>query len=145
MFEKILLTLDGSELCTRAIPRARELARRFDTDVVLLEVLPGKEGSAAFSREGSRIADERYVRAELASVADDLREVAHSVEIVTAEGDAGEQIVEQAEALGCDAIVMATHGRSGLGRALLGSVAEYVVRHSRGAVVVLVRADHGES
>lgn len=141
MFEKLLLTIDGSELCKCAIPRVRELARRFDSDVVLLEVLPGKEGSAAFSREGSRIADERYARTELDAIADDLRQVARSVEVTTAEGDAGEQIVAQAEALGCDAIVMATHGRSGLGRVLLGSVAEYVARHSRGAAVILVRPD----
>jgi nucleotide-binding universal stress UspA family protein len=139
VFERILLTLDGSELSKRATPQALELARHFNSDVVVIEVLPGKEGSAAFSREGARIADERYAREHLEAAAKELRPVARSVEIVTVEGNAGERIVEQAEALGCDVIVMSTHGRSGLGRVLLGSVAEHVVRHSRGATVVLVR------
>lgn len=45
--------------------------------------------------------------------------------------------------LGCDAVVMATHGRTGLRRALLGSVADHVVSHLVGTPVVVVRpADH---
>jgi len=45
--------------------------------------------------------------------------------------------------LGCDAVVMATHRRTGLRRALLGSVADHVVSHLVGTAVVVVRpADH---
>ena len=43
--------------------------------------------------------------------------------------------------LGCDLVVMATHGRSGIERALLGSVADQVVRHARGFAVLLVRPE----
>jgi nucleotide-binding universal stress UspA family protein len=139
VFEKIMLTLDGSELAEVAIPYARVLAERFGADVVVLEVIPRLEGPAGYSIEGAHVADERDAQSHLAAAAEVLRPAARSVEIVMVEGHAGDQIVEQAVALGCDAIVMATHGRSGLGRALLGSVAEHVACHSRGTAVVLVR------
>jgi nucleotide-binding universal stress UspA family protein len=139
-----MLTLDGSELAREAAPRARALAKQFGGHVIVLGVLPCPEGPSPFSMEGARIADERDAHAHLDAVAEALRAEGISVEVMTTRGDAGERIVEEAEALGCDAIVMATHGRSGLGRALIGSVAEYVVRHSRGAAVVLVR-NHREA
>jgi len=141
MFSRLLLTLDGSELARVAIQPARELAERFHAAVYVLQVMPKLDGPAPFSIEGTRIADERAARADVERAAADLRDVAEAVEPLVVEGHAGESIVEQAEVLGCDTIVMATHGRSGVGRVLLGSVAEHVVRHSRGSTVVLVRPD----
>jgi len=143
VFDRILLTLDGSELAREAVPRARALAEQFGAHVVVFEALPKPEGPSAFSMEGARIADERDAHAHLDAVAQALQADGISAEVVTARGGAGECIVEQAESLRCDAIVMATHGRSGFGRALLGSVADYVVRHSRGAAIVLVRPTGG--
>ncbi len=55
------------------------------------------------------------------------------------EGKPGPRIVEVSENEGCDLIVMSTHGRSGFRRALLGSVASYVVNHVEDAAVLLVR------
>jgi nucleotide-binding universal stress UspA family protein len=53
-------------------------------------------------------------------------------------GSAAQAIVEAASTFDCDLVVMATHGRSGLGRTLLGSVADHVVRRA-GCPVLLVR------
>lgn len=62
-----------------------------------------------------------------------------SVTVRILEGVPGPELVAVAAAEGCDAIVMATHGRSGLARTFLGSVANSVVRHVRGIPVVLIR------
>jgi len=56
---------------------------------------------------------------------------------LTWEGQPGEAIVAAAESEGADLVVVGTHGRSVIGRLLLGSVSEYVVRHSRVPVMVV--------
>ncbi len=58
-------------------------------------------------------------------------------------GDPAATILDRAEKLGVDLIVISTHGRRGLARALVGSVAEKVVRYSKGPVLVLPGPDHG--
>ena len=57
------------------------------------------------------------------------------------EGRPGHEISEAAREEGCDVIVMSTHGRTGIPRVLLGSVASYVVHHAEGVAVLLVRPD----
>lgn len=61
-----------------------------------------------------------------------------NVETVVLEGLPGERIVEEVRARGIDVVVMSTHGRSGLTRAVLGSVADHVLRHAGGVPVLLV-------
>ncbi len=64
------------------------------------------------------------------------------VEHRAAEGDAVEEIIRLAEALPCDLVVMGTHGKTGLGRILTGSVAEGVLRRA-GCPVLVVKAPTG--
>lgn len=59
------------------------LAEQFGSDVMLLEVLPALKGPPSFSMAGTRIAAERDARAHLTSVANEIRDVAGSVEIAT--------------------------------------------------------------
>ena len=59
------------------------------------------------------------------------------VETILVEGKASQQILRVAEEQHCDLIILGTHGRTGLSRVLLGSVAEDVVRHSRFPVLTL--------
>jgi len=71
------------------------------------------------------------------------------VDTVILEGHPGQEIVRLVTGDGFDVVVMGTHGRSGLFRTVLGSVAEYVVRHVRGVPVLLIHPDsaqvaHGE-
>jgi nucleotide-binding universal stress UspA family protein len=63
-----------------------------------------------------------------------------SVETRIREGDAGRQIVEEAKEWGADLILMGSHGRTGLKRVLMGSVAHYVVSHAPCSVEVVRRA-----
>jgi nucleotide-binding universal stress UspA family protein len=158
MYDKILLTIDGSELARAAIPHAATLAAGGN---VALTVLTAIEDEAAFRiRVAAESADEIYSGMdvsldELAREARSVRRMdaqqeldlamerlqAAGVEDVTTvivDGLAGNAIVDYAQESGVGAIVMATRGRSGLGREVVGSVAEYVLRHAGPAAVVLV-------
>lgn len=159
MYAKILLALDGSDLARAALPHATELARTNDAEVVLLQVIdsvgrmvaqttpagfePMPSGRitaeiAEAAVNGQRNAAEAYLREVQAEI-----EAAgvENVALHIIEGSPGEGIVTAAQDLECDLVVMATHGRSGLGRAVLGSVAEHVVRHAKRSAVLLVRVD----
>lgn len=80
-----------------------------------------------------------YLQGVVESEAVALRTLgAHATsEVVVAGAKADEEIVNKAKEMGADAIVMGTHGRTGLTRAIIGSVADRVVRHA-GVPVVLV-------
>jgi nucleotide-binding universal stress UspA family protein len=67
------------------------------------------------------------------------------VESVVREGDAAAEILRAAEELRCDLIVMGTHGRTGLGRLLMGSVAEAVLRRAPCAVLAIRAALPGRA
>jgi nucleotide-binding universal stress UspA family protein len=156
MYQKVLLTLDGSALARLAIPQVARLAGGTGAQVTVLEVIPtleqlrmealGAYEVTAGRREATETLaqDAHFQRREaaleeLAAAAKAL--AASGVANVTtsvAEGLAGNAIVSCAEREGCDAIVMATRGHGGLGREVLGSVAEYVLRHAGRAAVVLV-------
>jgi nucleotide-binding universal stress UspA family protein len=144
MYRKILLTLDGSELAERAIPHSRALAQAFDAAVVVLEVVVRLQGPAAYGIEAARTRDHRDALRSVTAASDQLMgDGVRDVSVVVAEGAAGETIVRSIDEAECDLVVMATHGRSGIGRVLLGSVAEYVARHSLRAPVLLVRVPDG--
>ncbi len=68
------------------------------------------------------------IEAELQDDAERLRAAGFTVYVKALFGDPAQEIADAVEATGCDALIMATHGRCGIGRALLGSVAEKVLR-----------------
>jgi nucleotide-binding universal stress UspA family protein len=156
-FNKILLTLDGSELARRALPFVRDLARGSDTEVCVLEVIDplesvvfqlGAEGIDPHSAEGRQI-EERALTLQAVqrdAAKQDLeeakRELEHGgVSLVTtliAEGRPAEAIVEAAGRLGCDAIAMGARGHSGLRREAIGSVAEALVLNATTSAVIVV-------
>lgn len=155
MYRRIMLTSDGSSLARRALPHAAALARTGNSTVMLLAAIDDIDELRAEGRpvgwldlggdlsdEALRAADEeqrRAATAHLESLRGDLAGAGtESVEEHVVTGSAGEAIVEAARRLECNVVVMATHGRSGLARALLGSVASHVVRHA-GCPVLLVR------
>ncbi|MFN8584716.1 MAG: universal stress protein [Dehalococcoidia bacterium] len=153
MYRKILMTHDGSELASEAVAHVVELARLGQSEVLLLRVTdtPGQTltrlggGWAAAGEVAAEAAVEETQRHDTEAVAQlsALREQLHArgverVSIEVVEGAPGPAIIEVAAQQGCDLIVMATHGRSGLGRAVLGSVADHVIRHSS-IPVLLVR------
>jgi nucleotide-binding universal stress UspA family protein len=160
MYKKVLLTLDGSELSALALPHAVQIASASGAEIVLMRVIDSVAHVIAQAAPTGIEAGPGLVTAELAQEAvagqriaaeRDLTEAAQqlnaqginrvSVEVV--EGVPGDAVVETAQRLGCDLIVMATHGRGGLGRVLLGSVADHVVRHARSAVLLVRPPEEG--
>lgn len=130
-FNNVLCPIDFSETSTRALTYATALARWYDAHLEVLHVVPAVEpegspthfdtaGGAWPSREQLILAIESAIAA---AGAGDLKSRA-----LAQEGRAHEIIAGRARALPADLLVMGTHGRSGLNRLLLGSVAEKVLR-----------------
>jgi nucleotide-binding universal stress UspA family protein len=149
--------VDGSELAEIVLPHVVSFAKRFGSTIELVRAYTPPASliaaSAASAMPGTGpvldpgpfiAAGRKEASVYLASVAEHLRK--HGINVVESrlEGPAGEAIVGEARQKRADLIAMTTHGRGGLGRLVLGSVADYVLRHAP-CPVLLVRADRGHS
>ncbi len=114
MFKTLLVPLDGSAEAAVALPPARTLPTALGAAVALFAVAAPKP--PPFERE----AVER-TEAYLAGIAREMGRDDLPVEIAVVQGDPADCIVREAAARHADLIVMATHGRGGLRRAVLGS------------------------
>jgi nucleotide-binding universal stress UspA family protein len=143
MYNKILVPLDGSKTAEKVLPYARYLAGKFKVPVELLAVVDIAEVASHMGSEKARFLDTiiedavRYCTNYLGGVATTFAgtDVRCSVE----KGKAEETIIEKAATDKAMLITMATHGRSGLNRFLLGSIAEKVLRGSVNPLL-LIRA-----
>ena len=156
MYQRILVTLDGSALARTALDHAAKLAAGASTEVRVLAVsdtldLTRRDAEGQFEvTDGDQaridaLARELHFNRRHRALDEMARAEAQlnaagvaSVQGEVIEGLAGNEIVNFAAAQQCDAIVMATRGHGGLGREVLGSVAEYVLRHAGGLAVILV-------
>jgi nucleotide-binding universal stress UspA family protein len=124
----ILIPLDGSSLSECVLRDTTALARAFEAVVTLFLVMSPSlllnEEPLIEVRGNARVEAEQYLSATQRG----LEAEGLMVEVVLRTGDAATDIIEYAEARDIDLIAMATHGRSGLRRWLLGSVANKVVR-----------------
>ncbi|MCB9435074.1 MAG: universal stress protein [Ardenticatenaceae bacterium] len=147
MFKELLVPLDGSVLAEKVLPLAQELAAKFDSHVTLLRVvepifLPTTGNDALNTRfvvsmmEESAIQTREYLARLEADMADKT-----AVSTITREGSpAAETILDVAEEVGADTIIMSTHGRGGLSRLVYGSVASKLLSQSP-VPIFLVRAE----
>ncbi|MEF8842143.1 MAG: universal stress protein [Haloarculaceae archaeon] len=143
MYETILFPTDGSDASLRALDHALELAGTYDATLHVLYVVDTSysygdfDGAAidltpvfeALREEGERTIGTVEERAEAAGV-----------DVVGATRESGtvhRALLEYAEEVDADLIVMATHGRRGLDRWLLGSVTERVVRAADAPVLTV--------
>ncbi|MCC6179488.1 MAG: universal stress protein [Chloroflexi bacterium] len=126
MFTTILVPLDGSSLAERALPFAARLARCDDATVVLARALP-PDGTEAPGAAPAALANARATTDEIAGR---LRADGIAVQVVTRQGPAADVILHLARENAAGLIVMATHGRGGLGRQVFGSVANAVMRRA---------------
>jgi nucleotide-binding universal stress UspA family protein len=153
MYAHILVALDGSSEAEQVLPHVQELASRLGSRVTLLratlapEVLiaetavgaPSMPESAAFIDPAPVLeAEHAAAREYVEQVAGRLKAAELNVGVELPEGPAGKVIIERAAELGVDVIAMTTHGRSGLGRVVFGSVADTVLRHAT-CPILLVR------
>ncbi len=147
MFSKILVPLDGSERAERALSVAGRLARASHGSVILLRVVNDIADSGALLATAPLPhvdyldRDEREARQYLDEVANSeaLRDI--RVETRVEFGITAEVILDSAAAWKTDAIVLCSHGRTGLTRWALGSVAQQIVRRSTAPIILL--REHG--
>ncbi|MFC6617829.1 universal stress protein [Deinococcus radiophilus] len=138
---RILVTTDGSELGNRAIDHAQSLAQPLGADLVILYVQRDASGPMEeFGKDRVTPADIRRRKEEMtAELSQRYPEAKLRFEPRLGQkvGNIVMRVREQEQA---KMIVMSTHGRTGLRRAVLGSVAEDIMRHVR-VPVLLVKAD----
>ena len=143
MYKHILIATDGSELAGKAVAAGFELARELEAQVTAVTVTEpwtafvGGDATFGFPiDEYEKSANESASRI-LAGVVELARKA--GINCTTVHGKdqyPSEGILETAAKNGCDVIVMASHGRRGLGRLLLGSVAAKVLTNSTVPVLI---------
>lgn len=134
-FFRVLVPLDGSDATKVALDYARQVP---SDEITLLRVhaersipLPGR---AQYRRRKNRIPE---LQAELEAIAAPLREAGRNVRTHVEQGDVAETIVDMGR--DHDLVVMTTHGRGAAGRAIFGSIADRVSRHSEIPVLLIRR------
>ena len=146
MFARIVVPLDGSEFAEQALPVAEDLARRTGAPLHLVRVVDvtrldryGPYAVAVSATAFGRVLaeEEAAAQAYLASIVTDLASGGVAATVETRRGPAARELAAFAQP--GDLMVMATHGRSGPTRWLLGSVAEEVARRAT-VPVMLVRS-----
>ena len=148
MYKRILVPVDGSPTAVRGLDEAIRLAKLTGASLHLVHALDQlvfygldayqNDVFGALRKAGARLMEQMTARALAAGV-----EVTAYVSDVLP-GKVSEVVIEQAKACGADLIVIGTHGRRGVGRLLMGSDAEQVMRMSP-TPVLLVRATADEA
>ena len=146
MYQRILVATDGSTLSKKAVRSAIDLAAAVGADLVALYVVPRYpvsyfEGGITisvqdiartekqWSDKGQAVVDAVQLAAQAAGV---------KTKAVVAQSDlVAESIMSAAKKHKCDLVVMASHGRKGIKRVLLGSETQHVLTHSTVPVLVL--------
>lgn len=146
MYKRILVATDGSKLSNKAVEQALKLAEVTGAEVVALKVVPRypqtyfEGGVALANAEVERIEKQWQEEAKVivTAVQSAGQKRAVKVKPVTVKSDLiAEAIIAGAKRNKCDLIVMASHGRRGLKRLLLGSETQQVLTHSHTPVLVL--------
>jgi|GEM_PF-63966 len=134
MYRVILVPLDGSPLAERALPQALVLAHLSEARIVLLQVIPPTDDGVTSEAE-----EEGFIRAGEAYLRELAKREAGGLEVETAirGGEPAMAILEEVKRRDVDLVVMSTHGRSGPGRWIYGSVADAVMRHSPVPVILV--------
>ena len=149
MYTGMLIPLDGSKTAEKVLPYARYLAGRLKMPVELLAVIDIAELAAQVSPEKARFLDtvindgERQSKEYLSRIAATFpgRRIKCTIE----KGRAGDAIIGRGEADTGMLIAMGTHGRSGINRWLLGSVAEKVLRGTTNPLLLVRATDEAKS
>jgi nucleotide-binding universal stress UspA family protein len=147
-FRTILVPLDGSPLAERALPLARRIAERAGSRLRLVLVhqiptAPLDPGAARLFTSielSTRKSERSYLRSLQAKV---RQEGVRLASAVTLSGPVGPALAQYVQELGIDLAVMATHGRGGVRRAWLGSVADHLLRHLRVPLLLVRPAEDG--
>ena len=146
MYQRILVATDGSALSKKAVKHAISLAASTGASLVALKVVPRYpvsffDGSATLSVETVSEAEKKWVtdaEAQLDAVVKEAQSAGVKAKTAVVKSDLiAESIISAARKHKADLVVMASHGRKGLKRLLLGSEALAVLTHSEVPVLIL--------
>ncbi len=144
MYRRILVPLDGSPLAEAVLPYAEDLARSTGAELVFLRVTPNPVAEigladptlvAGYIEEVNRL--EAEATRKLETLCSELESAGFRASFLVREGLVAETIMDVAKFMEADVIAMSTHGRSGISRWLLGSVADRIVNHSEIPVLLI--------
>lgn len=146
MYQKLLVATDGSDLSRTAVLSAIDLAAALGAELVALYVVP--RYPVSYFEGGITISVQDIARTEKQwsdkgqAVVDAVQQEAQArgvrVKPVVVQSDlVAESIMSAAQKHACDLVVMASHGRKGIQRVLLGSETQHVLTHSTVPVLVL--------
>lgn len=147
MYDRVLLPLDGSEIAEAAEPHAMALAKKFESEVILMRVVtpvskllasmaPGRAAAGNTTPVGVEAAhaqleaETRDAAQYLSSMAQRFEAVGVATRTLVVEGEPARTIIENAKDADVSVICMSTYGRSGLARLIFGSVTDEVLRKS---------------
>jgi nucleotide-binding universal stress UspA family protein len=144
MYKNILIATDGSELANKAIPHAIELAKAFGATLTAVTVTEPYEAVVVSEARGLMLPDD-YKKQHEEMAANVLSVVTSAAEVAGIKCDALHQenrlpyvgIIEAAEKVGADLIVLASHGRRGMAGLLLGSEATKLLTHCKVPALVV--------
>ena len=146
MYRHILIPTDGSELAEHAVTHGLSLAKSVGAKVSVIVAEPPFNWISVSEATGRRISEETAKHAEqikkhatgvLNRAANAAKQAGVSCDTIQVESEQPYQaIIAAAKDKGCDLIVMASHGRSGLSGVLLGSVTNKVLTHTKTPVLV---------
>jgi len=146
MFKTIMLATDGSKLSQKAVKSAMEMATKFNAELVAVKVVPRYvqtyfEGSFTVADIDIKSIEAQWAasaQAVLDKIATSAAAKGLTVNtLVVKSDDISEALVKTAKKMKVDLIVMASHGRKGIKRLLLGSETQHVLTHSEVPVLVL--------
>jgi nucleotide-binding universal stress UspA family protein len=145
MYERILIATDGTDLSKKAIDAGLALAAKLDAQVFAYMAVPRYpsmyfEGAVILTADETARIEKDWTQ-EAQSVVDEVQKQAHKMHVkttaVVGHGEVAQSIISAAKKHQCDVIVMASHGRKGMSRLLLGSETLDVLTHSHIPVLVL--------
>lgn len=141
MYKKILVPLDGSELARKALDETEKLASCFGGEIILFEVVSFMPIYGSPELVTPLIVDEKQKEAAekyLFNLSDELKKKGFNVTAVVRTGQqVAVEIIDFAKESGVDLIVMCTHGRSGISRWVLGSVALKVLTRAETPILLI--------
>jgi len=141
MYKKILVPLDGSEVAKKALDHAEKLAKAFDAEIILFQVVPLMPIYGYTEMIEPPIIDEKSKQSAERYLTDLAHELKKRGLKVTAKVNTGLQvaaeIIDFAKGKGVDLIVMSTHGYSGITLWVLGSVARKVLTRAETPILLV--------
>jgi nucleotide-binding universal stress UspA family protein len=141
MYKKILVPLDGSELAKMALDQAEKLAKAFDAEIILFQVVPFMPIYGSPELVTPLIVDEKQKEAAeryLANLSEELKKRGLRVAAMVRTGQqVAVEIIDFAKEVGADLIIMCTHGRSGISRWVMGSVALKVLTRAETPILLI--------